>query len=203
MQQIIFATGNQGKMREIRKILENLVIEGEETVIISMKDAGINPDIVEDGKTFEENAVIKAKAVAAYAPDAIVLADDSGLEIDYLNKEPGIYSARYLGEDTSYHIKNANLIERLNGVEDEKRTARFVCAIAAVLPGGKVMTETATIEGRIDYEEKGKNGFGYDPIFYVPSYGKTTAELSEDEKNEISHRGKALRAIRERLLTGK
>ena len=203
MQQIIFATGNQGKMREIRKILENLVIEGEETVIISMKDAGINPDIVEDGKTFEENAVIKAKAVAAYAPDAIVLADDSGLEIDYLNKEPGIYSARYLGEDTSYHIKNANLIERLNGVEDEKRTARFVCAIAAVLPGGKVMTETATIEGRIDYEEKGENGFGYDPIFYVPSYGKTTAELSEDEKNEISHRGKALRAIRERLLTGK
>ena len=203
MQQIIFATGNQGKMREIRKILAGLIIEGKETVILSMKEAGIEPEIIEDGKTFAENAVIKAKAVAAFVPDAIVLADDSGLEIDYLNREPGIYSARYMGEDTSYHIKNANLIERLAGVEDARRTARFVCAIAAVLPGGKVITETATIEGRIGYEEKGENGFGYDPIFYVPSYGKTTAELSEDEKNEISHRGKALRAIRERLLTEK
>ncbi len=201
MRQIIFATGNQGKMREIKKILAGLIIEGEETVIYSMKEAGIDPEIIEDGKSFEENAVIKAKAVAECMPDAIVLADDSGLEVDFLHKEPGIYSARYLGEDTPYSVKNANLIERLAGVEDEKRTARFVCAIAAVLPGGKVITETATIEGRIGYEEKGENGFGYDPIFYVPSYGKTTAELSEDEKNEISHRGKALRAIRERLLT--
>lgn len=199
MRRIIFATGNQGKMREIRKILENMKIGGEETEILSMKEAGINADIVENGKSFAENAVIKARAVSLKVEDAIVLADDSGLEIDYLNGEPGIYSARYMGEDTSYRIKNANLIERLSGVEDEKRTARFVCAIAAALPDGNIITETGTIEGRIGYEERGDNGFGYDPIFYVPDYGKTTAELSEDEKNEISHRGKALRAIRKRL----
>lgn len=199
MRKIIFATGNQGKMREIRKILENLKIGGEETEILSMKEAGIDIEIAEDGSTFTENAVIKAKAVAVETKDAIVLADDSGLEIDYLNGEPGIYSARYLGEDTSYHVKNRNLIERLNGVEEEKRTARFVCAIAAVLPDGNVFTETGTIEGRIGYEERGEGGFGYDPIFYVPEYGKSTAELSEDEKNAVSHRGKALRAIRKRL----
>lgn len=199
MQKIIFATGNQGKMREIRKILENLFINGEETEVLSMKEAGIDIDIVEDGKTFVDNAVIKAKAVSQQVKGAIVLADDSGLEIDYLNGEPGIYSARYMGEDTSYRVKNANLIERLKGVEDDKRTARFVCAIAAALPDGRVLTETGVIEGRIGYEEKGKGGFGYDPIFFVPAYGKTTAELSEDEKNEISHRGKALRAIRKRL----
>lgn len=199
MRQIIFATGNQGKMREIKKILAGLQVAGEETEILSMKEAGIAAEIEEDGTTFEENAVIKAKAVAAQANGAIVLADDSGLEVDYLNKEPGIYSARYMGEDTPYSIKNANLIARLDGVEEEKRKARFVCAIAAALPDGKVLTETATIEGRIGYEEKGMNGFGYDPIFYVPAYGKSTAELTEDEKNEISHRGKALRAIRKRL----
>lgn len=199
MRRIIFATGNQGKMREIRKILENMKIGGEETEILSMQEAGFNVNVVENGQSFAENAVIKARAVSLKAKDAIVLADDSGLEIDYLNGEPGIYSARYMGEDTSYRIKNANLIERLSGVEDEKRTARFVCAIAAALPGGDIITETGTIEGRIGYEERGENGFGYDPIFYVPDYGKTTAELSEDEKNEISHRGKALRAIRKRL----
>lgn len=199
MRQIIFATGNQGKMREIRKILENLIIDGEETVISSMKEAGVDVQIEENGTTFTENAIIKAKAVAEQAKGAIVLADDSGLEIDYLNGEPGIYSARYMGEDTPYHIKNTNLIERLHGVEEEKRTARFVCAIAAVLPDGKVLTKTGTIEGRIGHEERGTNGFGYDPIFYVPAYEKSTAELSEEEKNEISHRGKALRAIRKCL----
>lgn len=199
MRKIIFATGNQGKMREVRRILENLKIGGEETEILSMKEAGIDIDIEEDGASFEENAVIKAKAVAKAAPGAIVLADDSGLQIDFLNGEPGIYSARYLGEDTPYHIKNANLIKRLEGVADEKRTARFVCAIAAAMPDGTVDTQTGTIEGRIGYEEKGEGGFGYDPIFYVPEFGKTTAELSEDEKNAVSHRGKALRAIRERL----
>lgn len=201
MRQIIFATGNEGKMREIRKILANLVVEGEETQILSMKEAGLNPDIVEDGQSFEENAMIKAKAVAAFAKEAIVLADDSGLEVDYLNGEPGIYSARYLGEDTPYSIKNNYIIERLSGVEEAERTARFVCAIAAVLPSGEVLCEKATIEGLIGYEEKGNNGFGYDPIFYVPDYRRTTAELSEEEKNEISHRGKALRAIRARLET--
>lgn len=190
---LIFATGNAGKMREIRMILEDTGME-----IISMKEAGIEADIVEDGKSFEENALIKARAVAAHT-DGIVLADDSGLEIDYLNGEPGIYSARYLGEDTSYHIKNANLIERLSGVPDEKRTARFVCAIAAVLPDGKNFTTRGVIEGRIGYEERGENGFGYDPIFYLPEYQMTSAELAPELKNELSHRGKALRAMREEL----
>lgn len=163
-----------------------------------MKEAGITVDVEENGSTYEENALIKARAVAACTDD-IVMADDSGLEIDYLNKEPGVYSARYLGEDTSYRIKNANLIERLEGVADAQRTARFVCAIAAVLPDGKELTTRATIEGRIGYEERGENGFGYDPIFYVPEFGKTTAELTEEEKNKVSHRGKALQLMKEEL----
>lgn len=190
---IIFATGNEGKMREIRMIMGSLGME-----ILSMKEAGICADIEENGATFEENALIKARAIAALCQD-IVLADDSGLEIDALNKEPGIYSARYMGEETSYHIKNENLIRRLEGVEDEKRTARFVCAIAAVLPDGTAVTACGNMEGRIGYEERGENGFGYDPIFVLPEYGKTTAELSPEEKNALSHRGQALRLMKERL----
>lgn len=188
---IIFATGNQDKMKEIRMILEDLGI-----VVSSMKEAGIDVDIVEDGTTFEENAMIKAEAIAKLT-DAIVLADDSGLEIDYLNKEPGIYSARYAGTDTSYEIKNNLLLQRLEGVPDEKRTARFVCAIAAVFPDGSKETVRGTIEGRIGYEIAGEHGFGYDPIFYLPEYGCTTAELDLEKKNELSHRGKALRLMRE------
>ena len=171
MNRIIFATGNAGKIKEIRMIMEDTGME-----VVSMKDAGIRVDIEENGQSYEENALIKARAVAAFTKD-VVMADDSGLEIDYLNKEPGIYSARYLGEDTPYSVKNANLINRLEGVPDEERTARFVCAIAAVLPDGRELTTLATIEGRIGYEEKGANGFGYDPIFYVPRFDKTTAEL--------------------------
>lgn len=190
---IIFATGNEGKMREIRSILADTGY-----AVISMKEAGIQADIVEDGKTFEENALIKAKAVARHTK-AIVLADDSGLEVDYLNKEPGIYSARYLGEDTSYRVKNQNLIDRLEGVEDEKRTARFVCAIAAVFPDGEHLITRGEVEGRIGYEERGEGGFGYDPVFYLPEYGKSTAELTEEEKNAVSHRGKALRRMKEEL----
>ena len=193
MKKIIFATGNAGKVKEIQKIMADT---GRE--VLSMKEAGVVANPEENGKTYEENALIKARAVAALT-DQIVMADDSGLEVDALNKEPGIYSARYMGEDTSYAIKNANIIERLNGVSDEKRTARFVCAIAAVLPDGTELTTRAAIEGRIGYEEKGTNGFGYDPIFYVPEYGKTTAELSEEEKNAISHRGKALELMKEEL----
>nr|WP_300664692.1 XTP/dITP diphosphatase [uncultured Acetatifactor sp.] len=193
MERVIFATGNEGKMREIRAILADTYSE-----ILSMKEAGIETDAVEDGKTYEENALIKARAVAAAAGE-LVLADDSGLEIDYLGKEPGVYSARYLGEDTPYSIKNAELIRRLEGVPEEERTARFVCAIAAVLPDGREITVRAAIEGRIGYEEKGSNGFGYDPIFYVPEFGKTTAELTEEEKNQVSHRGKALRLMKEEL----
>jgi len=199
MRRIIFATGNEGKMKEIRMILSDLVISGEPVEILSMKEAGVITDIVEDGKTFLENAVIKARAVAECAKDAIVLADDSGLVIDYLNGEPGIYSARYLGEDTPYSVKNANLIGRLEGVPKEQRSARFVCAIACVMPDGRLLSSEETIEGSIGYEERGHNGFGYDPIFMVPEYGKSTAELSEEQKNEISHRGKALRAIKEQL----
>lgn len=188
---IIFATGNQDKMKEIRMILEDLGME-----ILSMKEAGIGVDIVEDGSTFEENAEIKALAIAKLLPEDIVLADDSGLEIDYLNKEPGIYSARYAGTDTSYTIKNNLLLDRLQGVPDEKRTARFVCAIAAAFPDGTTETVRGTIEGRIGYEIAGEHGFGYDPIFYLPEYGCTTAELTPEKKNELSHRGNALRAMR-------
>lgn len=199
MYKIIFATGNEGKIKEIREILDGLTFLGEKVQILSMKEAGIDMDIIEDGTTFEENAMIKARAVAGAAKEAIVLADDSGLVIDYLNGEPGIYSARYLGKDTSYRVKNANLVQRLEGVPDEKRSARFVCAIAAVLPDGRELSTRGTIEGRIGYEEKGLNGFGFDPIFYVPEIGKYTAELSDEDKNRISHRGKALRAMREEL----
>lgn len=190
---IIFATGNAGKMKEIRAIMDDMGME-----ILSMKEAGIEVDIEENGKTFEENAIIKAKAIAEHTDD-IVLADDSGLEIDYLNKEPGVYSARYMGEDTSYEVKNANLLERLKGVEKSKRTARFVCAIAAVLPDKEVLVTRKTIEGHIGEEPAGENGFGYDPIFYVEEYGCSTAQLSMEQKNELSHRGKALRAIKEEL----
>lgn len=192
-ERIIFATGNEGKMKEIRAILGDMGME-----ILSMKEAGIETDIVEDGKTFEENAVIKAKAIAEFTDD-IVLADDSGLEIDYLNMEPGVYSARYLGEDTSYEIKNANLLERMMGVEKAERTARFVCAVAAVLPDGEVLVTRQTMEGYIGEKPAGDNGFGYDPIFYVEEYGCSTAQLSMEQKNELSHRGKALRAIKEEL----
>lgn len=193
---VIFATSNEGKMKEVRSILGDLGME-----VLSMKEAGIQVDVVENGTTFEENAIIKATEIAK-ACQEIVLADDSGLEVDYLNKEPGIYSARYMGEDTSYRIKNQSLIDRLEGVEDEKRTARFVCAIAAAFEDGTVEVTRGTIEGRIGYEEKGTNGFGYDPIFYVPEYGCTTAQLSPEQKNEVSHRGKALCKMKE-IIKGK
>ena len=193
MKKIIFATGNEGKMKEIRRILADPQLE-----ILSLKDAGIHADIDENGKSFEENAMIKAEAICKMTGE-IVLADDSGLEIDYLDKAPGIYSARFAGEDTSYDIKNQNLIDRLDGVPKEKRTARFVCAIAAVLPDGKELVTRQTMEGYIGGKIAGENGFGYDPIFCVEKYGCTTAELSEEQKNEISHRGKALRAMKEKL----
>ena len=190
---IIFATTNEGKLKEIRMIMADLGLE-----VISMKDAGFNVDIVEDGTTFEENAIIKAKAIAEKC-DELVLADDSGLEVDYLNKEPGIYSARYMGEDTPYEEKNRNIINRLEGVSDDERTARFVCVIAAVFPDGSVKTTRATIEGIIAHEPSGANGFGYDPIVYVPEFGKTTAELSPEEKNKVSHRGKALELMKQQI----
>lgn len=191
--QIIFATGNPGKVKEVQAILADTGFE-----VRSLKEAGIGIDVEENGATYEENALIKARAAARFT-DAIVMADDSGLEIDYLNREPGVYSARYLGEDTSYRIKNRTLMDRLEGVEDEKRTARFVCAIAAVLPDGRELVTRGTVEGRIAHEERGSGGFGYDPIFYVPEYGKCTAELAPEQKNKISHRGKALEAMKTKL----
>ncbi|MCR5733790.1 MAG: XTP/dITP diphosphatase [Lachnospiraceae bacterium] len=192
---LIFATGNENKMKEIRMILADTDFE-----VLSMKEAGFDIDVEETGKTFEENALIKAKALCEKTGE-MCLADDSGLEIDKLNKEPGIYSSRYMGEDTSYNIKNANLIERLEGVPDNERTARFVCAVAAAFPDGSTETVRGVMEGRIAYEEAGKNGFGYDPIFYLPEYGCTSGELSPEEKNAISHRGKAIRMMKEKLLT--
>ena len=212
MEKIIFATGNEHKMIEIRAILSDLGAE-----ILSQKEAGIKADVVEDGATFEENAMIKATENLGYKPqitqkgavlvklggkddkNAVVLADDSGLEIDYLNKEPGIYSARYMGEDTSYDIKNQTLLDRLEGVPDEKRTARFVCAIAAAMPDGSCEVVRGTMEGIIGHEIAGENGFGYDPIFFLPEYGCTSAELSPEKKNELSHRGEGLRKIRKIL----
>lgn len=193
-EKIIFATKNKNKMKEVREILADKDYE-----ILSMEEAGIAIDIVEDGTSFEENALIKARGIRDYVKDAIVLSDDSGLEIDYLGGAPGIYSARFEGEDTPYSIKNQILLDKLKGVPDEERTARFVCAVAAAFPDGTDQVVRGTIEGRIGYEIAGENGFGYDPIFYVPEYGCTTAEMSGEQKNQISHRGKALRIIREYL----
>ncbi len=190
MKRIIFATGNQGKMDEIRSILADLDVE-----LLSMKEAGIEVEIVEDGSTFEENALIKAKAVASQISNmdgVTVLADD-------LNKEPGIYSARYMGEEVPYEIKNQNILERLNGVPKQQRTARFVCAIAAVLPEGETLVVRETVEGYIGWEPAGENGFGYDPIFYLEEYNCTTAQLPSEQKNQLSHRGKALRVMKEKL----
>lgn len=194
MTKIIVATGNQNKMKEIREIIKRDDIE-----FVSLKDEGLQDiEIVEDGKTFEENAVIKAKTIADITKN-IVIADDSGLEVDYLDKAPGVYSARYMGEDTPYTIKNNHIIELLKDAKGEERSARFVCVIACVMPDGETFTTRGTIEGRISYEEKGENGFGYDPIFYLPERGCTTAELPPEQKNEISHRGRALKAMYKKL----
>lgn len=190
---IIFATGNEGKMREIRLILADLGLP-----ILSMKEAGAEPEIVEDGATFGENAEIKTRAVWNLTGD-IVLADDSGLVVDYIGGEPGIYSARYLGEDTPYEVKNRSIIERLKDAEGRERSARFVCNIAAMLPDGRVLHTEAVMEGLIAGEPAGNGGFGYDPILYLPEFGRTSAEITMDQKNEISHRGKALRAMKKAL----
>ncbi len=190
---IIFATTNVGKLNEIKLILKDLNMD-----VISMKEAGIDLDIVEDGTTFEENAIIKAKTIMELTGE-IVLADDSGLEVDYMNKEPGVYSARFLGEDTSYTIKNNYIIDKLRGVNGKDRSARFVCVIACAMPDGEIITRRATIEGIIAEKEAGENGFGYDPIVFIPEYNLTLAQLSLEEKNKISHRGKALEAMKEVL----
>ncbi|MCQ2509262.1 MAG: RdgB/HAM1 family non-canonical purine NTP pyrophosphatase [Lachnospiraceae bacterium] len=197
MKRIIFATGNPGKLREIKAILGDLGME-----IVTMKEAGINVEIIEDGKTFAENAVIKVNTILGALPEgdeSIVMADDSGLEVDAMDKAPGVYSARWMGEDTSYRVKNMKIVELLEGVPVEKRTARFVCTIAAGQKGKEVLVSTGVIEGKIGYEERGEGGFGYDPIFYLPDMSRTTAELTAEEKNAISHRGNALREMKKLL----
>jgi XTP/dITP diphosphohydrolase len=193
MRKIIFATSNEGKMKEIREILKDLDIE-----LLSLKEAGLDPDIDESGLSFEENAVIKAKHVMGMTGE-IVLADDSGIEIDYLGKAPGVYSARFLGEDTPYSIKNQYILDKLAQAKEEERSARFVCVIACAFPKGLIITRRGTIEGCIAKQISGENGFGYDPIFYVPEFRCTTAQMPPEKKNEISHRGKALKAMKEEL----
>jgi XTP/dITP diphosphohydrolase len=193
MKKIIFATSNEGKMKEVIEIMKDMNIE-----LLSLRDAGLNPDIDENGNSFEENAVIKAKQVMELTGE-IVMADDSGIEVDYLDKAPGIYSARFLGEDTPYTVKNQYIIDKLAKAKEEERSARFVCVIACAFPDGRIITGEGIIEGYITKQICGSNGFGYDPIFYVPEYNCTTAEMTPDLKNEISHRAKALRNIQTKL----
>lgn len=191
---LIIATGNEDKVREIDEILEGTGFEA-----ISMKQAGFTPDIVEDGTTFEENALIKAKAVHALTEGEYVMADDSGLCIDALDGAPGIYSARFCGENSTYEEKFRKIFEMLKDVPEEERTARFVCAIAVVRPDGTSFTVRGEVSGILHEEPKGDNGFGYDPIFYVPEFGMTTAQMDPEQKNAISHRGRALRSMVEKL----
>ena len=194
MKKIILASNNKGKIAEVKEILKDMNVE-----VISMKEAGLDVDIEENGSTFEENALIKAEAIMKMTGE-ITIADDSGLEVDYLNKEPGIYSARYMGHETSYDIKNNAIIQRLDGVKGTDRSARFVCAMAVVFPDGKNIIARGTMEGLIADKPMGENGFGYDPIMYLPEYQKTSAQLSSEEKNKISHRGKALEKLKTQLL---
>lgn len=191
MDKIVFATTNDGKIKEIKEILADFDVE-----VVSMKEMNIDVDVEENGTTFEENSLIKARSISKLT-GLPALADDSGLEVDYLNGEPGVYSARYLGRDTDYDYKNNYIIDKLKDAKDEERSARFVCVISLVLPDGREFVKKGVMEGRIGYEIKGENGFGYDPIFYLPQYGKTSAEISAEEKNKISHRGKALSAMKE------
>lgn len=191
MDKIVFATTNAGKIKEIKEILADFDVE-----VVSMNEMNITTDIEENGTTFEENSLIKARAISKLT-GLPALADDSGLEVDYLNGEPGIYSARYLGKNTGYDYKNNYIIDKLKDAKDEERSARFVCVISLVLPDGREFVKKGVMEGKIGYEIKGENGFGYDPIFYLPQYGKTSAEISAEEKNKISHRGKALREMKE------
>lgn len=191
MSEIILASNNKDKVKEVKQILCDYDI-------VSLKDAGIDVDVEENGTTFEENALIKARAIAKIT-GKMTMADDSGLEIDYLDKAPGVYSARFMGHDTSYDIKNKALIEKLEGVEGQDRSCRFVCAIAVVFPDGRELVKRGTMEGLLAKEISGENGFGYDPIVFLPEYGKTSASLSPEEKNKISHRGKALALIKEEL----
>ena len=191
---LILATSNKDKAREIAEILSDTPF-----VVTTMKEEGYDPDIVEDGKTFEENALIKARTVHALAEGAYVMADDSGLCIDALDGAPGIYSARFCGENSTYPEKFAKIFEMLKDVPEGKRTAKFVCSIAVVRPDGSEVTVRGEVCGVLHEKPMGDGGFGYDPIFYVPEFGMTTAQMTKEQKNSISHRGKASRAMAEKL----
>jgi len=193
MKKFVVATKNRGKLKEIAEILEGMNLE-----VISMEQAGVSEDIEEYGSTFEENALIKAREVHKRTGE-LVMADDSGLEVDYLNGAPGIYSSRFAGEGASDTDRNNKLLELLKDVPFEKRKARFVCAIAVILPDGTSFTVRGTCEGYIAFEPVGTNGFGYDPLFFLPEYNKTAAQLEASKKHEISHRGKALKLMLEEL----
>lgn len=194
MTRIIFATSNKNKIKEIKEIINIPNID-----IVSMEEEGIKIDIEETGMTYEENALIKARAIAQLSPEDIIMAEDSGLEIDYLHGEPGLYSARYMGHDTPYNQKNKEILKLLKGVERSKRTAQYVCSVVAILPNRKELSTKGILKGEIGEEEKGLNGFGYDPIFFLQQKGRYMSELTNEEKNMISHRGEALRAIINKL----
>ena len=196
MTELLVATTNQGKFAEVNAFLKSLPL-----TILSLKSLGSWPAVVEDGATFEENAFKKARALAEYS-GMFTLADDSGLEVDALNGAPGIYSARYAGEEGNDDKNNERLLRELTGVPEEKRSARFVCALALCAPesrGMKKWTVRDSCEGRIAFEIRGQNGFGYDPLFFYPPFGKTFGEIDRETKATVSHRGKALKKLAEML----
>ena len=196
MKKVVLASNNQHKLEEMKIILSDLGYS-----VVSMSEAGLTDfEIIEDGSTFEENSTIKAKAVLAELGE-ITIADDSGLMVDYLDGDPGIYSARYAGEDVSYADNNKKLLSVLEGVPFLERKARFVSVITMLFPNGEEIVTRGEIEGNISLQESGENGFGYDPLFYIPELKKTFAELTSDQKNEMSHRARALKQLKEKLKT--
>lgn len=189
MKEVIIATKNPGKAREFEHIFASRGIE-----VKTLLDFPEIPEVEETGTTFEENAILKAEAVSR-ALNRMVIGDDSGLMVDALEGRPGIYSARYAGEQKNDQNNTNKVLAELENVPEEKRTARFYCALAVAVPGQKTSTVSGTCEGRILKEQRGTNGFGYDPVFYVPDKGLAMAELSSDEKNKISHRANALKKL--------
>ncbi len=194
MAKLLLASRNRHKIEELQQMLDGLNIE-----VISLDDVADIPVIEEDGNTFSENASKKARLTAMHT-GFTCLADDSGLVVDSLEGQPGVYSARFAGEDADDRKNNHKLLQMLQGFEDEKRRARFVCVIAISDPQGNICTVEGKCEGRIDYEERGTGGFGYDPLFIPEGYTRTFAQLSREEKNRISHRGQAL--LKARTLLG-
>jgi XTP/dITP diphosphohydrolase len=191
--ELIVATQNRGKVREIKKVLKGLGFR-----ILSLNDFPGVPQVEEEGKSFLENALKKARFYSKHF-GRLTLADDSGLEVDILKGRPGVYSARYAGKGASTPQNNRKLLKEMGGIPLSKRGARFKCVLAVVSPGEKEVVVEGSCRGRIGFKEVGRKGFGYDPLFILPSYGKTMAQLSLEEKNRISHRGKALRKLRKTI----